>query len=228
MIAPFRRLAAGLDVRTGVQVTRVEPGLVEPFGAADAVVLAVPAPVAARMVAEGVPGRPDWIDDVPYSSEVAVIAFRRHSDTTAWSDVVNIDGGDGVERVALMPGGSEWCPPGCQGASITASRALSARLSGALDECEASDAKVMDLLFQLGKELEPSLFAASEIDVVTVAKHRYAWPRWSAAHATRASAWVQRPPIVFAGDWTWHPFVEGAVRSGQRAAEVLIRAWASA
>jgi predicted NAD/FAD-dependent oxidoreductase len=131
-----------------------------------------------------------------------------------------------VERVALMPGGSEWCPEGYQGASITASRSLSARLAGAADGLEASDDEVVQLLFRLGKELEPKLFSESEIDVVTVAKHRYAWPRWSAAHATRVSAWVQRPPIVFAGDWTWHPFVEGAVRSGQRAAEVLIRAWA--
>jgi monoamine oxidase len=28
--------------------------------------------------------------------------------------------------------------------------------------------------------------------------------------------------MVFAGDWTWHPFVEGAVRSGERAAAVLL------
>jgi hypothetical protein len=60
-------------------VTRAEPGYVEPFGAADAVVVAVPAPIAARIVPEGIPGRPEWIEDVPYSSEVAVIAFRRHA-----------------------------------------------------------------------------------------------------------------------------------------------------
>lgn len=227
MIAPFQRLAAGLDVRTGVKVTRVGPGFVEPFGAVDAVIVAVPAPVAAQIVDRGAPGRPGWIEDVPYSSEVTVTAFQQHGERTAWSDVVNTDAGEGVERVTLLPGGGEWCPKGYRGASITASRLLSARLAGAVDGREASDAEVIDLLFRLGKELEPELFPASAIDVVTVAKHRYAWPRWSAAHATRVSAWLQRPPIVFAGDWTWHPFVEGAVRSGQRAADVLIRGWLS-
>lgn len=218
MIAPFRRLAAKLEVRTGVRVTRVAPDYVEPFGAVDGVVVAVPAPIASELVARDVPGRPAWIEEVAYSSEVAVIAFRRQAAQTRWSDVVDTNARDGVERVALMPGGSEWCPEGYQGASITASRALSARLAAG-----ASDEEVIELLFRLGEELEPQLFSASEIAAVTVAKHRHAWPRWSAEHATRVVEWEQAPPVVFAGDWTFHPFVEGAVRSGMRAAEVLLR-----
>jgi len=220
MIGPFRRLASGLDVRTGVEVTRVEPGRVEPLGAVDSVVVAVPAPIAARLVAAGTPGRPAWIEEVSYSAEVTVVAFRRCSGATRWSNVVDLDGERGLCGVALMPGDGVWCPAGYQSASITASRALSAQLaSGTPDE------EVIELLFRLGKELEPELFSMSEIAAVTVAKHRYAWPRWSAAHATRVAEWKQAPPIVFAGDWTWHPFVEGAVRSGQRAAEVLLGAY---
>lgn len=216
MIAPFRRLAERLDVRTGVTVTRVVPGYVEPFGPADAIVVAVPAPIAAQLVPRGVPGRPDWIEDVPYSSEVSVLAYRRADVPMEWSDVVDTDVTDGVERVALIPPGVWWTPPGWQGAGITASRSLSARLAK-----EASDDEIVAVLFEQGRRLEPRLFSAAQAEVVAVARHRYAWPRWSPEHASRVARWEQSGPIVFAGDWTWHPFVEGAVRSGERAAAVI-------
>jgi protoporphyrinogen oxidase len=217
MIAPFRRLARNLDVRTGVTVQRVEPGYVEPFGEVDAVIVAVPAPIAAQLVLPGTVGRPNWIDDVPYSSEVSILAYRKHAGATAWSDIVDTDVSNGVERVALIPAGRWWTPEGWQGAGITASRSLSSRLAA-----DASDEEIIALLFKLGKELEPRLFGAEQAEIVTVARHRHAWPRWSAEHASRVAVWKQRPPIVFAGDWTWHPFVEGAVRSGERAAATVL------
>jgi hypothetical protein len=95
---------------------------VEPFGKVDAVVVAVPAPVAAQLVSPGTPGRPDWMDDVPYSSEVSVLAFRKHEGPTVWSDVVDTDAAEGVERVALIPAGDWWTPAGYQGGGITAHR----------------------------------------------------------------------------------------------------------
>ncbi len=217
MIAPFRRLAEKLDVRTGVTVRRVAPGHVDPFGEVEATIVAVPAPIAAQLVVAGAPGRPSWIDDVPYCAEVAILAYRKCDQTTAWSDVVDVDAGDGVERVALMPAGHWWTPAGFQGACITASRPLSKRLAEA-----GSDKEIINLLFSLGKKLEPRLFNAEEAEVVSVICHRDAWPRWSPTHASRVAAWRQRPPIVFAGDWTWHPFVEGAVRSGERAAAMVL------
>jgi predicted NAD/FAD-dependent oxidoreductase len=217
MVAPFQRLAARLDVRTGVTVRRIEPGYVEPFGAADAVIVAVPAPIAAELVLPGTPGRPSWLDDVVYSSEVSILAYRKHSDVSAWSDVVDTDAREGVERVSLIPAGYWWTPAGWQGAGITASRSLSARLAK-----DASDAEIISLLFDLARKAENRLFSAEEAEVVLVARHRYAWPRWSSEHEARIAAWEQRPPIVFAGDWTWHPFVEGAVQSGEHAASVVI------
>jgi predicted NAD/FAD-dependent oxidoreductase len=216
MIAPFARLADRLDVRTGVEVTMVEPDRVVPFGKVDAVVVAVPAPIAARLVPPGTPGRPAWLDDVAFSAEVDATVFRRSGAAAEWSDIVRVPRGDGVERVALIPAGTWWTPPGYQGASFGASWELSKRLAG------SSDRSVVARLHELGRGLEHGLFPTSEIVATAVTNHEFGWPRWSAEHASRVASWEQQPPIVFAGDWTWHPFVEGAIRSGERAADAII------
>jgi hypothetical protein len=77
--APLRRLAAQLDVRTGVTVTKVVARTVEPYGDVDAAVVAVPAPVAAKIVPEGTTARPDLFSDVPYSPSCRSGASRRAS-----------------------------------------------------------------------------------------------------------------------------------------------------
>lgn len=40
-------------------------------------------------------------------------------------------------------------------------------------------------------------------------------------HFTRMAAYQRRPPLVFAGDWTHQACIEGAVRSGEAAAEAF-------
>jgi predicted NAD/FAD-dependent oxidoreductase len=217
MIEPFKRLACSLDVRTGVRVRRVDVGSVEPFGKVDATIVAVPAPIAAGLVARCTPGRPDWLDEIPYSSEVSVVAYRKHEGAAEWSDVVDTAAGEGAERVALVPAGKWWTPKGWQGAVIIASRLLAKRLA-----TDASDEEIVALLFLLGKKLEPKLFSLVEAKHVAVARHRFAWPRWSAEHSSRVASWNQASTIVFAGDWTWHPSVEGAVQSGERAAATVL------
>lgn len=209
MIAPFQRLADRLDVRTGVEVTHVEPGRVEPFGKVDVIVVAVPAPTAARLVPSGTPGRPAWLDDVAYSAELDTTVIRRHDAATQWSDVIRVPLSDGVNRVALIPAGTWWTRPGYQGAMIGASWALSKQLA----ERETSDRELVERLHELGRLLDQALFPQEEITAAAVTNHLFGWPCWSAVHATRIAGWEQHPPIVFAGDWTWHPFVEGAVRS---------------
>ncbi len=218
MIAPFQRLADRLDVRTGLEVTGVEPGLVVPFGEVDAVVVAVPAPIAARLISRGTPGRPDWLDDVAFNSEVSAHLFRRYDGGYEWSDVIRVPQSGGVDRVSLIPAGTWWTPPGYQTGSIGASWSLSQQLVAE----GATDDQIVAHLQPLGRGLEERLFPAEEIAVSTVTNHRYAWPRWTAEHATRVATWEQHPPIVFAGDWTWHPFVEGAIRSGERAAAAIL------
>lgn len=211
------RLAARLHVETGVRVTAVKPGRVEPYGPVDGVVVAVPAPVAAALVPQGSPGRPDWIDDVAYSSEVAVTAFREWTAPSRWMDGVRVDEDHGIGRVAITNAGQWFTPEGWQGAVIAASRRLSAELVAR----RASDAEVLDELWQLGRAFDERLFERADVRKYVVTRHEFAWPRWSAEHATRVARWRQQPPIVFAGDWAWHPFVEGAVRSGERAAAVF-------
>jgi predicted NAD/FAD-dependent oxidoreductase len=218
MAAPFLRLADRLDVRTGVSVTRVAPGVVEPFGAVDGAVVAVPAPEAAKLVAPGTRGRPSWLDEVPYSSEVWVAGFRRCDETTEWIDGVNVSARGQIARVTLVPAGQWFTPPGWQQGMVAPSRALAAELA----DKKIPDNEVVARLWELGRVFDDRLFPLEETEFNVVMRHRQAWPRWSAEHATRVATWRQEPPVVFAGDWTWHPFIEGAVRSGERASAVLL------
>jgi predicted NAD/FAD-dependent oxidoreductase len=49
---------------------------------------------------------------------------------------------------------------------------------------------------------------------------RWEWaiPVLSSGHFRRLAAYQRTPPVVLAGDWTYHACVEGAVRSGEQAA----------
>jgi predicted NAD/FAD-dependent oxidoreductase len=49
-------------------------------------------------------------------------------------------------------------------------------------------------------------------------------PTVDRGYLARIRTLPQRPPIVFAGDWLVQPCVEGAVRSGERAAAAFGRA----
>ena len=63
------RLAQDLDVRTGTEITALPSGVV---------VLAVPAPAAAKLVAERSPAAADELDGIRYASvAVATLAYRR-------------------------------------------------------------------------------------------------------------------------------------------------------
>ena len=84
MDVPWRQLATTLTVRSGVAVDKViaQADHVElRHGAAterfDGAVVAVPAPVAAAMVAKA--DRPAWIDDVDYVPHVRLYAARRNT-----------------------------------------------------------------------------------------------------------------------------------------------------
>jgi len=226
MDAPWRRLAARLEVRTGVVVTgvAVRPAggvVVEPIGVFDAAVLAVPAPVAARLVAPGTPGRPAWLDQVRHAPHVLAHAARPHPDPPPGTDVH--PGGPGRHRVgsvALLPGGDGRVPVGMQGATVSAEGWWSAQL---LAE-DLDDDALSDRLWSEGRRLEPSLFPLEDATVATVVRLPLAVPIFGPGHLTRLRAWAPTAPIALAGDWSYYPCIEGAVRSGQRAADAILRA----
>ena len=225
MDAPWRRIAARLDVRLSSEVTAVrsvDGGRqveVDPIGRFDAAVIAVPAPIAARLVSHGEPGRPKWLDSVRHASHVLAHAVRPRPDPPEGTDVH--PGGPGPHRVgsvALSPGGDGRIPIGMQAATVSAEGWWSAELI----EEGLDDRALAELLWAEGSALEPALFPLDDATRWTVVRHDHAVPVFEPGHLTRLSHWAPTAPIALAGDWSLYPCIEGAVRSGLRAADVIL------
>jgi predicted NAD/FAD-dependent oxidoreductase len=67
----------------------------------------------------------------------------------------------------------------------------------------------------------PELPDLKQWKVSHLVKWRNAVPTMPPGHFTRMANYARRPPVVFAGDWTHQACVEGAVRSGEAAAEAF-------
>ncbi|HWL45488.1 MAG TPA: FAD-dependent oxidoreductase [Ilumatobacter sp.] len=221
MDAPWRRIGTTLDVRTGVTVTNVTPvgagvevvadGSAERY---DAAVVAVPAPVAAGLVAAD--HRPAWLDDVRYVPHVRLYAARRGIGPARSG--VHVFPNDLVATVELGGGRfGAWgqVPDDWEWALVCAPAAA----SGAL--LDLPEGEVRDRLWQAATAIDPRLFRLDQADVVQLVRWRHAVPDVGPGYFGRIAAFRQSPPIVFAGDWLVQPCVEGAVRSGNAAAAAV-------
>ena len=221
MDRPWREIADRLDVRTGVAVERIERrgssvSLSTPDGTEtyDAVVVAVPAPVAARIVAES--DRPAALAEVGYVPHVRVYAARHRpgGERIGWHVfpnelVATIEQGDGRH--------GSWgrVPPGWEWALVCAPAAASGPL------LELSEQEATERLWAEASRLRPGLLPLAEADVVHLVRWEHAVPDVGVGYYARLAGLAQAPPIVFAGDWLQQPCVEGAVRSGLEAARLL-------
>jgi predicted NAD/FAD-dependent oxidoreductase len=224
MDAPWRRLGDSIGVRTGVRVDGVRSvgsGVAvstdqgtEHF---DAAVVAVPAPVAADLL--GADDRPDWLADVGYVPHVRLYAARRGTGTMRSG--IHVFPNDLVATVELGGGRfGAWgqVPDDWEWGLVCAPAAASAPL------LDAPADEVEDRLWRAASAIDPRLFRLEDADVVQLIRWRHAVPDVRPGYHRRLTRLAQRPPIVFAGDWLVQPCVEGAVRSGNRAAEVLLGA----
>ena len=224
MDAPWRRLADSLGVRTGTQVASVRTaggGVIVTTDAGDeqfdAAVVAVPAPVACGLIAEG--DRPDWLPDVGYVPHVRLYAAR-HAIGPARSGI-HVFPNDLVATVELGGGRfGAWgeVPDDWEWALVCAPAAASAPLIDAPEE----DVKAR--LWEAAARIDPRLFRLEDADVVQLIRWRHAVPDVRPGYHARVAGFRQQPPIVYAGDWLVQPCVEGAVRSGQAAAAALLGA----
>lgn len=221
MDAPWRRVAATLDVRHGVAVRSVraasggvELALDDGAQQFDAAVVAVPAPVAAELVAPG--DRPDWLDHVRYVPHVRLYAARRgvgpeRSGIHVFPNdlVATIElGGGRFGAWGQVPDDWEWglvCAPASASAPLL----------------DLPEDEVSARLWQAASAIDPRLFRLDQADVVQLIRWRHAVPDVEPGYFRRVAGFGQRPPIVFAGDWLVQPCVEGAVRSGNAAAALL-------
>jgi oxygen-dependent protoporphyrinogen oxidase len=224
MDAPWRRLADSVGVRTGVAVTgvRAAAGGVEVSTSDgteryDAAVVAVPAPVAFELLPAA--DRPDWLGEVDYVPHVRLYAARRG--TGPARSGVHVFPNDLVATVELGGGRfGAWgqVPDDWEWALVCAPAAASAPL------IDAPADEVQDRLWRAASAIDPRLFRLEDADVVQLIRWRHAVPDVRPGYHRRVGGLRQRPPIVLAGDWLVQPCVEGAVRSGNRAADVLLGA----
>jgi oxygen-dependent protoporphyrinogen oxidase len=227
MDRPWRHIAGHLDVRLGIEVDQVTPssdhvelahaGGTERF---DGAVVAVPAPVAARLVASG--HRPAWLADVRYAAHVRLYAARRGhrpdrsgihvfpNDTVATVEL----GGSALGAWGQVPDGWEWALV-CAPASASA---------GLLEE---PDDVITGRLWDTARTIDPRLFDLADAAVVQLIRWRHAVPAVGPGYYARVRTFDQSPPLAFAGDWLVQPCVEGAVRSGNAAAALFTDAGAT-
>jgi oxygen-dependent protoporphyrinogen oxidase len=221
MDSPWLALAHRIGIRTGMTVERVAPvaegvelevdGRIERY---DGVVVAVPAPVATRIVApEALPAA---VGRIEYAPHVRVYLARRGPGIPRSG--IHAFPNDTVATVELGAGGAaSWgrVPAGWEWALLCAPAASSDRL------LELSDDDLAAELWEAGSSIDGRLFPLASAEIVHIVRWRHAVPKVGAGYLANIAGIQQRPPIVFAGDWLVQPCVEGAVRSGIAAAAMF-------
>ena len=225
MDAPWRELAEDLDVRLNepAEAAWVQAGGVEVASRVgtrryDGAILAVPAPVAAQLLASQPESAPAWLDEVRYVPAVRVYAARRSEhDANFGVHVAPPQAVVTVEFYAGRRGAWGACPADWQWGLVSAPGWESDALLDRPVEEVSRD------LWAAGRAVVPELFRLEQAEVVQLTRWPRALPVMGPGHYTRLAAFTQRPPLVLAGDWTQEACVEGAVRSGEAAAAVFAK-----
>jgi oxygen-dependent protoporphyrinogen oxidase len=228
MDIPWRILGERLGIRTGASIERVasvDGGRVEvavgsdgaPAERFDGAVVAVPAPVAARIVAAA--DLPDAVATIRYAPHVRLYAARRSAGPPRIG--VHVFPNEEVATVELgtgRDGGWGHIPDEYEWALVCAPSASSGPL------LEFDDEALKARLWSVASSIEPRLFPLADAEIVDLIRWPMAVPTVDHGYLRRIRTLPQRPPIVFAGDWLVQPCVEGAVRSGEQAAAAFGRA----
>jgi oxygen-dependent protoporphyrinogen oxidase len=225
MDAPWRALGERLGVRPGAHVERVASAgdgvqlslAGAPAERFDGVVVAVPAPVAAEIVAAA--DLPDAVRTIRYAPHVRLYAARRAPGAPRIG--VHVFPNDEVATVELgtgRDGGWGRIPDDTEWALVCAPSASSGPL------LHLDDDALKARLWSVATSIEPRLFPLADAEIVHLIRWPNAVPIVDRGYLGRIGTLPQRPPIVFAGDWLVQPCVEGAVRSGERAAAAFGRA----
>lgn len=222
MDAPWRALGERLGVRTGVRVMAVRARgsgaevVIDgaPAEQADAVVVALPAPVAAAVA-------PDHqasavLRQIRYAPHLRLYAARLSNGAPRTG--VHVFPNQTVATVEMGPGrDGAWgaVPDDWQWQLICAPAATSGPLLAMSDE-DAS-ARLWTAAFRI----EPRIFPLADAEVRLLVRWQYAVPVVEPGYYARLRGLRQSPPILFCGDWLVQPCIEGAVRSGQLVARLL-------
>jgi predicted NAD/FAD-dependent oxidoreductase len=226
MDAPWQRIAMHVDVRLNARVEMIRQGgsrlevVANSVGAAvDGVVVAVPPPQGAAFVTRAI--EPRWVAQLNYE----------HVEYSGQCRLYLAMPGDAPGRIHRRPlpmgriASVEWqsgsdgawgaCPPGWQWVLVCANEAYNSEL------VELPDFEAIERLWADAAAIVPELPPLRAWKVRHLVKWRHAVPTMAPGHFTRMAAYTRRPPVVFAGDWTHQACIEGAVRSGEAAAEAF-------
>lgn len=222
MDAPFLELASHLDVRTGTPVASIRDDTVGialetaagtfPF---DGAVVAVPAPRAASIVAADL--QPGWLSNVRYAGQCRLYLARPavmgtpaiHRRPLPMTKIASVE---------MQPGSAgAWgnAPADLDWLLVCGNEANNAEFL-ALD-----DERLTVALWEAAKDIAPEIFGIEEATVSHLVRWEHAVPTMAPGHFTQMANYERQPPLVFAGDYTEQACVEGAVRSGERAAKAF-------
>ncbi len=219
-----RALAARLPVHRGAPVDRIRPtsGGVELIrgGAADrfdAVVLAVPAWAAERVLG------------TPTPAQATVLRATHYSTTLVCSYRVPLEvAGDfeGIwvpfrESAIICDAANECCKGSTDGQSCVLTLCLHEEAVGALTG--RPDAEVLDVVAAEWFRLFPRF--SGHLSGLNVHRWRSALPVYGVGHLTRVKRFWQdgqgRGGVWLCGDWLNQPWVEGSIRCGEKVAAAI-------
>ncbi|MBE0611572.1 MAG: FAD-dependent oxidoreductase [Dehalococcoidia bacterium] len=226
MDAPWKRVASHLEVHVNARVEMIRQGgnrmevVANGMGTEfDGIVVAVPPPVGKRFVTRAI--EPRWVaqlgyEQIRYSGQCRLY-LATPGDAPARVHRRQLPMGL-IASVEWQSGGQgAWgaCPGGWQWALICGNEGSNTHLAN------LPDGEVAGQLWTEAAKLVPGLPPLKSWNVRHVVRWENAVPTMVPGHFTRMAAYQRRPPLVFAGDWTHQACIEGAVRSGEAAAEAF-------
>lgn len=226
MDAPWKRIATHIDVRVNSRVEMIRQGgskfevVANSAGAPfDGLVVAIPPPAGNSFVTRAL--EPRWVaqlnyETISYAGQCRLyLAMPGPAPTRIHKRPLPMGVLASVEWQSGSDGAWGACPTGWQWALICANEAHNAEL------IDLPDFEISERLWEAAAGIVPGLPPLTAWKVQHTVKWRNAVPTMPPGHFSRMAAYARRPPIVFAGDWTHQACVEGAVRSGEAAAEAF-------
>jgi uncharacterized protein with NAD-binding domain and iron-sulfur cluster len=195
-----------------------EDGADEPSGSAgglltaDAVVLAVPAGVAARLAPAGLGGGPPAWEQLGVSP---IVNVHVHYDRRVTR----------LPFAAALDSPVQWVFDKTRAAGATTGQYLAVSLSAADSYVDVPAARLREQFLPALQQLFPAAADASVLDFFVTRERRATFRQVPGSGRLRPEAGTSVPGFALAGAWTdtgWPDTMEGAVRSGQNAAEHII------
>ncbi|HEX3491231.1 MAG TPA: hydroxysqualene dehydroxylase HpnE [Streptosporangiaceae bacterium] len=204
------------DRRLGAQAPEAEPDQDAPAGGgdlltADAVILAVPSWIAAKLSPPQLPGAARWAElgispivnvHVRYDRRVTRLPFAAGLDSPV-----------------------QWVFDKTRSAGVETGQYLAISLSAAETFVDVPAARLREQFLPALEQLFPAAANASVLDFFVTRERRATFRQVSGSGRLRPTAGTAVPGLALAGAWTetgWPDTMEGAVRSGQNAAEHII------